>query len=383
MASKGSKTATLSDGNGLETVQLRLASGNGPVTRTVLRTPLRDALPSEIPVIDISRIFSSSLDERKAVARQIHDAASKIGFFYVNNHGIPLDQINSAHVASLDFFRQDFAEKIKADATKGPFDSGWRGPDTQRVNPDEGVDVRETYSVLYEPRLDSTIQDPASIPEEAARYIGLGRPAFEKTEQVPHFEANVKRHYQSCLALARALTRAFALSLDLPEDGFDSKVQYPDAALEVNFYHPRAKGSGTLNPEDPNAPVSIGSHTDFQLFTMLWQDNVGGLQILNHDGQWIAAQPIEGTLVVNIGDYLQRITNDKYVSTVHRAKNLSGRERISMPFFWGFGLHESCQVLENCLGKEGTAKYAEVRCVDWVERRLGHLFDMGDKKDCG
>lgn len=119
--------------------------------------------------------------------------------------------------------------------------------------------------------------------------------------------------------------------------------------------------------------ASIGSHTDF---LMLWQDDVGGLQVLNHEGQWIAAQPIEGTLVVNIGDYMQRITNDRHVSTVHRAKNWSGRERVSMPFFWGFGLHESCEVLESCLGEGGTSKYEKIRCVDWVASRLGHLLDM-------
>ncbi|KAL8919114.1 MAG: hypothetical protein Q9172_005144 [Xanthocarpia lactea] len=211
MASRGSKTATVSDGNGFETMELRLASGNGPVTRTVLHTPLRDALPSEIPIIDISPIFSSSLDERKAVARQIHDAASKTSFFYVNNHGIPLNQINSTHATCLDFFRQDFAEKIKADATKGPFDSCWRGPDTKRVNPDEGADVRKTYSVLYDARLDSTVKDPASIPEKAAQYIGLEKLAIENTEQMHHFEDNLKCHYQSCLGPSSGLDESLCL----------------------------------------------------------------------------------------------------------------------------------------------------------------------------
>lgn len=333
------------------TVELRLASGNGPVTRAVLRTPVRDAKPSEIPVIDLSGIFSDNLADREGVASQIHDASSNMGFFYIKNHGISLKEIRAAYEAALDFFRQDPEEKIKADATQGPFDSGWRGPKTQRVNADEGVDVRETYSVLYDARLDPTVGDAAKIPPEAAQYIGQGRPAFEATESVPQLKECLERHYRSCLALARVMTKAFALSLGLPEDAFDSKVQYPDASLEVNFYPPLAQGSGA--PKDADTRTSIGSHTDFLLFTMLWQDDVGGLQVLNHEGQWIAAQPIEGHLVVNIGDYLQRITNDRYVSTVHRAKNWSGRERVSIPFFWGFGLHESCKVLDSCLGEDG------------------------------
>lgn len=369
-------------GTSHKTTELRLASGNGPVTRKVLCTLLRDALPSEIPIIDVSPIFSASPVDRKAVARQIHDAASNTGFFYIRNHGIPLDQINSTHKACLDFFHQDQATKLKVDATQGPFDSGWRGLDTQRVNPDEGADLRETYSILYDAWLDPTVQDPAKIPPEAAQYIGLGKPPFNTTEQIPQFRENLVQHYQSCLVLARALTRSFALSLDLPEDAFDGKVQYPDASLEINFYPPIAKKGRPehLDDSDDDARVSIGSHTDFLLFTMLWQDPVGGLQVLNHEGQWIAAKPVEGTLVVNIGDYLQRITNDKYVSTVHRARNWSGRERVSIPFFWGFGLHESCQVLESCLGDGGTSKYEEIKCVDWVERRLGHLFEMGNGK---
>ena len=359
-----------------ETLQLRLASGNGIVTRTVLCTPLRDAKPSEIPVIDISPIFSSSLDDRKAAAAQIHAAASGSGFFYVKNHGVPLTDIDEAYRAALDFFRQPHAVKIKADATTGPFDSGYRGPNTQQVNPDEGVDVRETYTALYETRLDSTVERE-SIPKEAAEYIERGKPAFQNTENMPHFNSALERHYRSCLALARSLTRAFALSLDLEEDAFDSKVKYPDASLEINFYPP-IPSHASLDASGA-ARVSIGSHTDFLLFTLLWQDTVGGLRVLTNEGQWLRADPIEGTLVVNVADYLQRITNDRYVSAVHRVRNETGRERVSIPFFWGFGLHESCKVLENCLDEGGKSKYDEVRCVDWVEKRLQHLFEVDGK----
>lgn len=358
--------------------ELRLSSGNGPVTRTVLNTPLRNAKVSEIPIIDLSTLFSESFSSRQAVAQQMHDAASNMGFFYVKNHGIEQKATRSAFSAALDFFKQDREEKLKADATDGPYDSGWRGPKTQRVNPDEGTDVRETYSVLYESRFDPTVKDASRIPLEAARYISQGKSAFEGTEQVPHLKECLEQYFKSCLILARALTRAFALSLDLPEDAFDKKVQYPDASLEINFYPSltRKTGNSSAARKSTSPGVSIGSHTDFLLFTMLWQDDVGGLQVLNHEGQWIAAPPREGTLVVNIGDYMQRITNNRYVSAVHRARNESGRERVSMPFFWGFGMHESCEVLENCRDENGNSEYEEISCADWVSTRLGHLFDM-------
>jgi isopenicillin N synthase-like dioxygenase len=145
----------------------------------------------------------------------------------------------------------------------------------------------------------------------------------------------VLEYWRACLALARRLVRIFALALDLPEDYFDEKTSHPDAAVALNFY--------PTIPESALAPglqeaVSIGSHTDLQFFTMLWQDQNGGLQVLTREGQWLNAMPIEGTFVVNIGDYLQRITNDRFISTVHRAKNFKTTERFSMPFFFGRSL---------------------------------------------
>ncbi|KUI52753.1 hypothetical protein VP1G_00268 [Cytospora mali] len=320
----------------VETFQLQLSSGNGPVYRTVLRTALRDATPDEIPIIDVSGIFSTSFEDRLAVARQIHNAATNNGFFYIKNHGIPSTVTGPAHQACLDFFRQDIDTKQKADATKSAYYNGYKAPKTQRINPSEGVDNRETFSWTYDPRCDPAVRDLSSIPEDIRRHIRLepdgpessedGRFPWCETRSVPHFKTSVVRYWRSCLALARQL-------------------------------------------------VSIGSHTDFQLFTMLWQDSNGGLQVLNRQGQWINAKPIEGTFVVNIADYLQRITNDKYISTVHRAVNNSGKERISMPFFFGFNSNESCGVLDSCVGADGVRKYEEISCQDWVKRRVKAMHD--------
>jgi len=123
--------------------------------------------------------------------------------------------------------------------------------------------------------------------------------------------------------------RIFALSLDLEEDYFDSRTTYPGSDGVFNYYPPRTE------EETRNNSVGLGSHTDLQLFTLLWQDMIGGLQILNNEGQWIIVTPIEGTIVVNIGDFMMRLCNDTYKSTVHRVYNQSTGERVSMPFFFG------------------------------------------------
>ncbi len=115
----------------------------------------------------------------------------------------------------------------------------------------------------------------------------------------------------------------------MPEDYFDSRTTYPGADGVFNYY------PVTTAEESATNAVGLGSHTDLQLFTLLWQDMIGGLQVLNKEGQWIKAVPVEGTIVVNIGDFMMRLCNDMYKSTVHRVYNRSGEERVSMPFFFG------------------------------------------------
>ncbi|KAJ0115144.1 hypothetical protein J7T55_001553 [Diaporthe amygdali] len=412
-----------------ETFQLQLSSGNGPVYRTVQRTPPRDATPSEIPIIDISGIFSASLPDRRAVARQVHAAATNNGFFYIRNHGVPAAVTDAAHAGCLSFFRQPQAVKDRANARQSAYFNGYKPPRTQRINPAESVDNRETFSWTYDPRCDPAVPSLESLPPRVRQFLriepdgpagededkkkkedgqggdgdGAGeeyrRFPWSQTTTVPHFAPAVIAYWRSCLALARALVRSFALSLDLPEDFFDAKVTHPDAALALNYYpplpltpahSPSPDQSPTLSPssqQQQQEQVSIGSHTDFQLFTILHQDTVPGLQVLSREGQWLNAPPIPGTFVVNIADYLQRITNDVYVSTVHRAINNGGggggssnsqqnhRERVSMPFFFGFNMDESCAVLDSCVGPGRPRRYDEVSCYEWVQRRVRAMHD--------
>ncbi|KAG6024277.1 hypothetical protein E4U41_001822 [Claviceps citrina] len=351
---------------------VRVASPTGPVSRTVLQTPLRDARPSEMPVIDVSGIFSASLAHRQSVARQVGHAAANTGFFYIRNHGIPPAVVQDAYHAALAFYRQDLRDKLEASIAQSGHYNGYRAPDTQRLNPDEGVDVRESFSIAYDPRLDPEVRRIEDIPADAMAHMHLEEHHFTKTAGVPDFKRAMTTYFTACLALARALTRTFALSLDLAETALDSKVAYPDVALNLNYYPPIMPPAAV----DASARVSIGSHTDFQLFTILWQDMVGGLQVLTRDGQWINAKPMPETFVVNIADCLQRITNDKYVSTVHRAQNWSGKERLSLAYFWGFGLHETCEVLDSCVPAGEEKKYADIKCVDWVRKRVADMTEL-------
>lgn len=180
---------------------------------------------------------------------------------------------------------------------------------------------------------------------------------WEGTSHIPAFKAASIKYWQECLSLARRLIRIFALSLSLEENAFDELVTFPGSDGVYNFYPGKSAAEAAVAKD-----VGLGSHTDLQCFTLLWQDMVGGLQVLNAGGEWIKATPIPGTIVVNIGDFLQRISNDRFVSTVHRVFSRAESDRISMPFFFGFNFDEKVGVLESCLEKGEVAKYEPMSC---------------------
>ena len=140
----------------------------------------------------------------------------------------------------------------------------------------------------------------------------------------PAFRPAVYDYYTHALAFSRKLMSAFALALDLPETYFDEATSFPMAGLRVLHYPPQEKADAR--------DIGLGAHTDYSFFTLVQQEKVAALQVLNANGIWVDAPPKPRTYVVNVGDFLSRITNGVFKSTVHRVLNKSGLERYSMPF---------------------------------------------------
>lgn len=311
----------------MSVTKLELSTALGPVFRDVLTTPPRDCTPEEIPIIDISPVFSEHVADRKRVAAEIRSSALNMGFFYVKNHGIPEDIIRKCREQVLKFFKQDEEKKNLVSKKYSKFYNGYSARRSTHVNPTESLDHRESFMFRYEANLEG--KDPAAVPAEVQKYIRGEHFLWDGTAHLLHFKDDVIAYWLACLRLARRLVRIFALSLDLPEDYWDDKVTYPGADGVFNYYPPQTREEARDNA------VNLGSHTDLQLFTLLCQDQVAGLQVLNPQGQWIKAPPVAGTLVVNIGDFMMRLSNDIYNSTVHRVRNESLEERVTMPFFFG------------------------------------------------
>jgi len=157
-------------------------------------------------------------------------------------------------------------------------------------------------------------------------YAGEGRrPMLGPTlwPALPGFREAAGAYYTGMAGLARDLFGAFALALGLPEDHFHAFRRNPPSQLRVIHY-----------PFDPQAgpdQQGIGAHTDYECFTIL-HGTAPGLEVLNGEGQWIDAPPIEGAFVVNIGDLLEAWTNGEFVATSHRVRKVA-EERYSLPFF--------------------------------------------------
>jgi isopenicillin N synthase-like dioxygenase len=209
------------------------------------------------------------------------------------------------------------------------------------------------YDTRCDPARSGDANSSRASEEEANDYIWAG------TSHLEGFHSVLIEFWQRRLELARKLIRLFAMALDLPEDYFDAVVTHPGADA-VHIHYPGV--AETSEDDGRDIDVGIGSHTDIQCITLLWQDASGGLQVLSLDGEWLDARPIEGTLVVNIGDFLQRLSNNKFRSTVHRVYNRQKSSRYSMPFFLGFNPEAICEVVPTCVDEDHPALYEPISC---------------------
>jgi isopenicillin N synthase-like dioxygenase len=169
------------------------------------------------------------------------------------------------------------------------------------------------------------------------------------------------------LDLGKRLFEMVALSLGLPEDFFSPHLTHPIAMLRINSYPPQAASA------DGNQ-IGIGAHTDYECFTILAQQpGITALQVWN-GREWIKAPPIAGTFVVNIADLLQRWSNDAFRSTRHRAINISGAARLSIPFFLGVNYDTQILPLPGCVSAERPGKYPPIIAGDYVLQRLNETY---------
>ncbi|KAF9241086.1 2OG-Fe-II oxygenase [Melanogaster broomeanus] len=293
---------------------------------------------------DFNNARSSDPALRRALAAEIRDACVNVGFFYVKNHGIPEEGIDAAIAAANRFFALSTDVKMKLDIHASPNFKGYTALLGENSNPENKGDLHEGFDLGWEP-VDAT--DHPQVRDD-----GSMTGANIWPDNLPGFRTDVLAYYHAAVELGLSLFPLFALALNLPENFFDDKVTKPAAIMRLLYY-----------PPQPACPME-------GCFTILWQDKVPALQVMNTSGKWIDAVPVPGTLVLNLGDQFARWTNDVFKSTIHRAINASGRERYSMPLFFGTDYEVKLEPIPGCVTEGNPAKYEIVTAGDYVKSRL-------------
>ncbi|OCH87338.1 Clavaminate synthase-like protein [Obba rivulosa] len=310
-----------------------------------------------IPIIDLQNVSNTDPDIRRALAEAVRDACMNVGFLYVKNHGIAEDIINAALDASKEFFSQSTESKMELDIRKTPNFKGYNALRSSNNDPENDGDMHEGFEFGWE-ELEAKAQD------EKRANDGVMSGSNIWPGNLPGFREAVLTYYHAAVDLGKKLFPLFALALDLPEDYFDDKTKNSAAIMRVLHYPPQT------GPVDDRV-IGIGAHTDFECFTILWQEpGIQALQVLNAQKQWIDAPPIPGTLVVNLGDQFARWTNDVFKSTVHRAINRSGVRRYSIPLFFGTDYDVKVEPISSCVSHERPPKYEVVTAGEYVKERL-------------
>jgi len=309
-----------------------------------------------IPLIDYAAIASRDPAERSRAAQDLRRACEQVGFFYVRNHGVPQPVIDACFEQAQRFFAQPLAVKMQSHADRASQHRGYSAMGDEQVDEAGQKDRNEAFDLSHDVPRD----DP-----EVLRGCWLSGPNLWPEPEPPGFRAALEAYYAAVLSLGRRLFGAFALALGMPEDSFDAMLHRPGSFMRLLHYPPQ--------PPQEEA-LGIGEHSDYECFTILAQDEVGGLEVCNAAGRWIPAPPIAGTFVINIGDMMARWTNDRFASTRHRVINRSGRERYSIPFFYGVDYDVTIATLPACLAPGELARYAPVNAHDYVAGRINATY---------
>ena len=302
-----------------------------------------------IPIIDIGPLRDGS--DPIAVARKLHRASQDVGFIYVSNHGISEDAIDAARNAAMRFFRCPAEDKqqISMQGTHRGFLS-MGGAKMQDGAP---ADLKESFLWGYE-------SATGKAPDNHSLRGENRWPTF-----IPEMQSVSMDYFNQSHGVAHHLMRGFALGLDLPENTFLKSSAAPLSRASYVYYPPQQAIDG--------AQFGVGPHTDFGVLTVLCQDAVGGLQVQSLDGDWVAAPPIAGTLVVNVADLLARWTNGAYRSTPHRVINTSGKERLSLVLAYD---PEPQTMIDprDIFGPDCLLKEQPISCGDYLDWRFEKAF---------
>jgi isopenicillin N synthase-like dioxygenase len=267
---------------------------------------------SHIPIIDV-RELASGMGDRRAVADQIGQACRESGFFYIVGHGVDQHMQERLQKLSRQFFAQETDVKLQIRMALGG--RAWRG--YFRVGDELTSGKPDQKEGLY---FGSELPPDHPLVRAGTPLHGSNLFPAEPAE----LRETVLAYMAALTQLCHHLMAGMALSLGLEDAYFADRYTGDPLTLFRIFNYPP--------PRDPSF-WGVGEHTDYGLLTVLLQDDAGGLEVRSRS-RWVAAPPVPGSFVCNIGDMLDRMTRGLYRSTPHRVRNPAPRDRLSFPFFF-------------------------------------------------
>ena len=311
------------------------------------------AAPRPSAVASVSLAASDS--DPQAFAAELGESFERYGFAIVSDHGIPPDLIARAEEKARAFFA--LPEEVKR-AYHVPGGGGARGYTPFGIETAKGAtayDLKEFWHVGRE------------LPP--GHRFGSSMPPNVWPAEVASFRDTFLELYAAFDKAGLRILEAIARHLGLAPDYFEDTVKDGNSVLRL-LHYPPIPGDG------PN--VRAGAHEDINTITLLLGAEEAGLQLLDRDGNWLPVSPKPGELAVNIGDMLQRLTNNVLRSTTHRVVNpppeRRGKSRYSMPFFLHFRSDFLIETLPNCQSEERPNLYPEpITADDFLQQRLREI----------
>lgn len=296
---------------------------------------------TDIPIIDFSNFENGSDSERRKVAAELDWAASEIGFMYVKSLGIDPKILANAFSSSRAFYTEPQEIKDNSDYFQ-EINHGYQSAGRQRLDPSVAPDLKEAF----------TMRDV---------HKNLDKPELWPSAE---FANTAAQTFDEFLRGANIVMEAFAIALDLPLDFFRKCHEGDNTALRYLHYP-------LITEELTEEQLGCGTHTDFGTITLLFQEDIGGLQVQGRDGNWRDAIYIPDTIVVNTADLVATWTNDRYCSTPHRVKPMiSDTDRYSIAFFVDPDAATPVSTFSSCISDDNPHKYPDTTAGAYVAQRI-------------
>ncbi len=303
---------------------------------------------SEIPVIDLSQRSVTGFDI--TLIEEVADACERVGFFYIENHSVSAAVVAELHQQAKLFFALPIEIKnaLLVDyQMRGylPLNyQSYKGEDRESVSRQEGFWIGHETSLSTDRPLDGPNRWPG---------------------QMPALRQAMEAYFVETEILAQSLMQLFAHALQIDVEIITRLFQRPTTRLKLNHYPPQE------NPVD-QYHIGVLPHADSGAFTILWQDDHGGLEIQNKNEEWVGAPPIENTFVVNLGKVMQLWSGGRFPATKHRVINRSKNDRYSIPLFVN---PNQAELIRPLVG-EGSSEEKEIRYADYQYKHWKKAFPV-------